>query len=42
MIDVVDIKTGMYDVQTYHDCLTLKDAISLALKGACLARVECV
>lgn len=35
-IDVKDIKTGMYDVQSYQDCHTMKDAIRYALKGACL------
>lgn len=36
MIDVVDIKTGMYDVESYEDCHTIKDAIGLALQGAVL------
>lgn len=35
-IDVRDIETGMYDVQSYQDCHTMKDAIRFALKGACL------
>jgi len=35
-IDVVDIKTGMYDVQSYQDCHTIRDAIIYALKGAML------
>lgn len=36
LIDVVDIKSGMYDVETYDDCHDIKDAIRIALKGACL------
>lgn len=36
LIDVVDIKTGMYDVQSYQDCHTVRDAIIYALKGAML------
>ena len=36
LIDVVDIKTGMYDVQTYQDLHTVRDAIIYALKGAML------
>jgi hypothetical protein len=36
LIDVVDIKTGMYDVQSYQDCHTIRDAIIYALKGAML------
>jgi len=36
LIDVVDIKTGMYDVQSYQDCHTIRDAIFYALKGAML------
>ena len=35
-IDVIDIKTGMYDVQSYQDCHTMNDAIIYAVKGACL------
>lgn len=35
-IDVIDIETGMYDVQTYEDCHEINDAIRYALKGACL------
>lgn len=35
-IDVKDIETGMYDVQSYQDCHTMKDAIRFALHGACL------
>lgn len=35
-IDVVDIKTGMYDVQTYEDLYTMRDAIIYALNGAML------
>ena len=37
LIDVVDIKTGMYDVQTYGDFEHIDEAIEYALKGACLA-----
>ncbi len=36
LIDVVDIKTGMYDVQSYQDCHTIRDAIIYALDGAML------
>lgn len=36
MIDVTDIETGMYDVQTYEDFHEIKDAVRSALKGACL------
>lgn len=35
-IDVIDIKSGMYDVQSYEDLHEMRDAIRLALKGACL------
>ena len=35
-IDVQDINTGMYDVQTYQDFHEINDAIRYALKGACL------
>ena len=35
-IDVQDLKTGMYDVQTYQDFHEINDAIRYALKGACL------
>lgn len=35
-IEVIDIKTGMRDVDTYEDCHTKHDAIRYALKGACL------
>lgn len=36
MIDVIDIKTGMVDVQTYEDFHEIEDAVRSALKGACL------
>ena len=36
MIDVTDMKTGMYDVDTYEDFHTMQDAIRFALIGACL------
>lgn len=36
IIDVIDIKTGLRDVNTYKDCHTMHDAIRYALKGACL------
>ena len=36
LVDVIDIKTGMYDVQSYGDFHTIRDAIIYALKGACL------
>ena len=32
-IDVVDIKTGMYDVQTYQDFEHIDEAIAYAIKG---------
>lgn len=35
-IDVYGRDNGIYDVQTWEDCHTLKDAIREALKGACL------
>jgi len=35
-IDVLDIKSDMYDVQTYEDHHTMEDAIRSALKGCCL------
>lgn len=35
-IDVVDINTGMSDVQTYEDFHNINDAIRYALKGSCL------
>lgn len=35
-IDVQDMNTGMYDVQTYEDFHEINDAIRYALKGACL------
>lgn len=34
-IDVID-DSGMYDVQTYEDLHSIRDAIIYALKGACL------
>lgn len=35
-IDVIDIKTGIYDVETYEDFHEIRDAIRYALKGAML------
>lgn len=35
-IDVIDIKTGMYDVETYEDFHEIRDAIRYALEGAML------
>lgn len=35
-IIVIDLKSGMYDVNTYEDCHTMNDAIRYALKGAIL------
>ena len=35
-IDVIDIPTGMHDVQSYEDFHDIKDAIRYALVGACL------
>ena len=35
-IDVIDIETGISDVQTYEDFHEINDAIRYALKGACL------
>ena len=37
-IDVIDIKTGIKDVESYEDFHTMKDAIRYALKGACLIK----
>jgi hypothetical protein len=37
LIDVIDIKTGMYDVQTYEDFHVIRDAIIFALKGSLLS-----
>lgn len=36
MIDVVDMKTGLKDVDTYEDFHEIKDAIRYALQGAML------
>jgi hypothetical protein len=36
MIDVIDEKTGLRDVNTYEDLHTVRDAIIYALKGSCL------
>ena len=36
MIDVIDIETGMADVQTCEDLHEVKDAVRFALQGACL------
>lgn len=36
LIFVVDLKTGLLDVDTTHDCPRIKGAIKFALKGACL------
>jgi len=33
-ITVIEIKSGMYDVFSYEDCHTMRDAIRYALKGA--------
>lgn len=41
LIDVVDIKTGMYDVQTYQDFEHIDEAIEYALKGAMLVSYGC-
>lgn len=35
-MSVVDIKTGMHDVQTYEDHHEIRDAIRSCLIGACL------
>ena len=35
-IDVIDIASGLKDVQTYDDLHDMRDAIRLALKGSCL------
>lgn len=35
-ITVQHLESGMYDVDTYEDCHTMRDAIRYALKGACL------
>lgn len=36
LIDVVDIKTGMKDVDSYQDCHSIRDAIIFAMRGSCL------
>ena len=36
LIDVIDIKTGMKDVDSYEDCNNIEEAIKSALIGACL------
>lgn len=36
LIDVVDVKTGMIDVDTYEDLHEIRDAIRRALEGAML------
>ena len=38
LIDVVDIETGMYDVQSYEDFHSIHDAIIYALKGSQLIK----
>jgi hypothetical protein len=35
-IDVIDIKTGTRDVDSYNDFHEIRDAIRFALDGACL------
>ncbi|MES2382860.1 MAG: hypothetical protein V4538_17565 [Bacteroidota bacterium] len=35
-IEVSNNKNGLFDVDTWEDCHTMKDAIRYALKGACL------
>jgi hypothetical protein len=37
-IDVIDIKTGMKDVESYEDFHNMNDAIRSALIGACLIK----
>lgn len=37
-IEVIDIKTGLRDVDTYEDCHEIRDAIRHALIGACLIK----
>lgn len=37
-IDVIDLKSGMYDVFTYQDVETIEEAIKFALKGSCLVK----
>ena len=34
--DITVTLNGSYEVNTYEDCHTMKDAIRYALKGACL------
>lgn len=34
--DITVTKDGSFEVNTYEDCHTMKDAIRCALKGACL------
>lgn len=36
LIQVVDLESGLSDVDTYEDCHNIRDAIRYALKGACL------
>ena len=38
MIDVIDMKTDMLDVDALKDCLSMTEAITYALEGACLAK----
>lgn len=40
LIDVIDIKTGLKDVDTYQDFHEMHDAIRYALRGAGLIVVE--
>ncbi len=35
-IEVIDIKTGLRDVDSFEDCHNIRDAIICALRGACL------
>lgn len=36
LIQVVDLESGLSDVDTYEDCRNIREAIRYALKGACL------
>lgn len=38
VIDVIDIKTGLKDVDSYEDFHDIRDAIRYALVGACLTK----
>lgn len=39
-VEVIDIKTGIVDVDSYKDCHEIRDAIRYALCEACLVDFE--